>query len=42
MMKVFLIVVLAIIGLLFVKIVVARRKLRKRWEQEEEYALQNI
>lgn len=40
MMKVFLIVVLAIIGLLFVKIVVARRKLRKRWKQEEEYALQ--
>lgn len=40
MMKVFLIVVLAIIGLLFVKIVVARRKLRKRWKQEEEYVLQ--
>lgn len=40
MMKVFLIVVLAIIGPLFVKIVVARRKLRKRWKQEEEYALQ--
>lgn len=40
MMKVFLIVVLAIIGLFFVKIVVARRKLRKRWKQEEEYALQ--
>ena len=40
MMKVFLIVVLAIIGLLFVKIVVARRKLRKRRKQEEEYALQ--
>ena len=40
MMKVLLIVVLAIIGLLFVKIVVARRKLRKRWKQEEEYALQ--
>lgn len=40
MMKVFLIVVLVIIGLLFVKILVARRKLRKRWKQEEEYALQ--
>ena len=40
MMKVLLIVVLAIIGLLFVKIVVARRKLRKRWKQEEKYALQ--
>ena len=40
MMKVFLIVVLVIVGLFFVKLVVARRKFTKRWKQEEEYALQ--
>lgn len=40
MMKVFLIVVLVIVGLFFVKLVVARGKFTKRWKQEEEYALQ--
>ena len=40
MMKVFLIVVLVIVGLFFVKLVVARHKFKKRWKQEEEYALQ--
>lgn len=40
MMKVFLIVVLVIVGLFFVKLVVERRKFTKRWKQEEEYALQ--
>ena len=40
MMKVFLIVVLVIVGLFFVKLVVARRKFTKHWKQEEEYALQ--
>lgn len=40
MMKVFLIVILAIVGLFFVKLIVARRKFTRRWKQEEEYALQ--
>jgi len=39
MMKVFLIVVLVIVGLFFVKLVDARRKFTKRWKEEEEYAL---
>ena len=39
-MKVIIIIVLAVLGLFFVKLVVARRKFRKRWKQEEEHALQ--
>lgn len=39
-MKVVIFVLLAVVGLFFVRLVVARRKFTKRWKQEEDYALQ--